>query len=201
MNDFILNFMSEWGYLAITLLITLENVFPPIPSEVILTFGGFMSTYSSLNVILVIIFSIIGSLFGAIILYYIGIIFNVDKLKKMCKTKFGKIIRIKESDIDYASKWFSTKGEYTVFFCRFIPIVRSLISIPAGSNKMNFLIFIIYTFYGSLIWNSVLVILGKAFGEAYPIIQNYVDNFSKIVLLILIFIISFFIFKLIKRKK
>ncbi|MBQ4262931.1 MAG: DedA family protein [Bacilli bacterium] len=200
MNDFIINFMSSWGYIALIILITLENIFPPIPSELILTFSGFMTTYSSMNIVLVILFSTLGSLIGASMLYLIGKCINVNKLKKMCNFRFFKFFNINESDIDKASYWFENKGEYTVFFCRFIPIVRSLISIPAGINKMNFVKFIVFTFYGSAVWNGVLCVLGSAFGKAYPIILKYVGNFSKIILLLIVLFFIYFIFKMIKNR-
>ena len=143
MENIIIEVMNNWGYLGIFLLIMLENLFPPIPSEIILTFGGFMTIESSLSIIGVILSATIGSLIGGIILYYIGKIFNVDTLIKIVKSIYGKLLRIKPKDIKSADKWFDEKGNKTVFFCRFIPIVRSLISIPAGMSEMPMLKFII----------------------------------------------------------
>ena len=138
MESFIIEVMNNWGYIGIFLLIMLENLFPPIPSEIILTFGGFMTIESSLSIIGVIVISTIGSLIGGIILYYIGKIFNVDTLIKIVTSKYGKLLRIKPKDIKSADKWFDNKGNKAVFFCRFIPIVRSLISIPAGMSEMPY---------------------------------------------------------------
>ena len=145
MEEMILSIMNQFGYIGVLLLIAIENVFPPIPSEVILLFGGFMTTYTELNVIGMIIFSTLGSLIGAIVLYYIGKILNKERLKKIVSGKVGKILRLKNEDIEKADHWFDTKGNKTVFFCRFIPIVRSLISIPAGMSEMPMLKFLIYT--------------------------------------------------------
>ena len=144
MQEIILSIMNVYGYLGVFLLIMIENVFPPIPSEVILLFGGFMTTYSKLSIVGMIVASTLGSLFGAIILYYIGKIFNKDRLKKIISGKLGKILRLKASDIDKADSWFDNKGNKTVFFCRFVPLIRSLISIPAGMSEMPILKFIIY---------------------------------------------------------
>ena len=160
MQEIIINLMNQFGYIGIFLLIAIENIFPPIPSEVILTFGGYMTTYSNLNVPLVILSATLGSLLGAIVLYAIGKILNKERLMKIVSGKVGKILRLKKEDIESADKWFDTKGEKCVFFCRFIPIVRSLISIPAGMSEMNIPKFLIYTTIGSLIWNSVLVVVG-----------------------------------------
>ena len=202
MQNFIIEFMNSFGYFGVFLLIAIENIFPPIPSEVILLFGGFMTTYTKLNIIFMIIASTLGSLIGAIVLYYIGKIFNKERLKKIISGKIGKILRLKNSDIDKADKWFDTKGNKTVFFCRFIPIVRSLISIPAGMSEMPIIKFLIYTIFGSLIWNTVLIITGKMVGNNWTKILTIFDTYSHIVLIIFIilFIILITIFYK-KRKK
>lgn len=188
MEEIILSIMNQFGYIGVLLLIAIENVFPPIPSEVILLFGGFMTTYTELNVIGMIIFSTLGSLIGAIVLYYIGKILNKERLKKIVSGKVGKILRLKNEDIEKADHWFDTKGNKTVFFCRFIPIVRSLISIPAGMSEMPMLKFLIYTTFGSLIWNTVLVVIGNRVGENWTSILDILDKYSHIVLVLLIII-------------
>ena len=204
MEEFILSMMNQFGYIGVFLLIAIENIFPPIPSEVILLFGGFMTTYSELNIVLMIIFATLGSLIGAIVLYYIGKILNKDRLKKIVSGKIGKILRLKNSDIDKADEWFDTKGNKTVFFCRFIPIVRSLLSIPAGMSEMPLGKFFLYTTVGSLIWNTVLIIIGAIVGENWKSILNIFDTYSHIVLvlLVIIFVVGVYLFyhKKIKRK-
>ena len=136
MQELMIQLMGQFGYIGVFLLIAIENIFPPIPSEVVLLFGGFMTTYTELNIIGMIVAATLGSLAGAIVLYYIGRILNKERLKKIVSGKIGKVLRIKNEDIDKADHWFDTKGNKTVFFCRFIPIVRSLISIPAGMSQM-----------------------------------------------------------------
>lgn len=202
MQEIILSIMNVYGYLGVFLLIMIENVFPPIPSEVILLFGGFMTTYSKLSIVGMLVASTLGSLFGAIILYYIGKIFNKDRLKKIISGKLGKILRLKASDIDKADSWFDNKGNKTVFFCRFVPLIRSLISIPAGMSEMPILKFIIYTVVGSLIWNAVLIIVGSIVGENWTSILNILDTYSHVVVILLaiIFIVGIYIFYK-KRKK
>lgn len=192
MQEIIINLMNQFGYIGIFLLIAIENIFPPIPSEVILTFGGYMTTYSNLNVPLVILSATLGSLLGAIVLYAIGKILNKERLMKIVSGKVGKILRLKKEDIESADKWFDTKGEKCVFFCRFIPIVRSLISIPAGMSEMNIPKFLIYTTIGSLIWNSVLVVVGSIVGENWENIVNIFDTYSTITLIVLIIIFDSF---------
>lgn len=203
MEEFILSMMNQFGYIGVFLLIAIENIFPPIPSEVILLFGGFMTTYSELNIILIIIFATLGSLLGAIVLYYIGKILNKERLKKIVSGKIGKVLRLKNSDIDKADEWFDTKGNKTVFFCRFIPIVRSLISIPAGMSEMPLGKFFLYTTTGSLIWNTALIVIGSIVGENWQSILNIFDTYSNIVLvlLVIIFVVGVYLFYHTKNKK
>ncbi len=195
MENFVIGIMNKFGYLGIFLLILLENLFPPIPSEVILTFGGFMTISTSMNVFGVILVSTIGSLLGAIILYYLGKILNKERINKIIKSKYGKLLRIKSKDIEMADKWFDTKGRKTVFFCRFIPVVRSLISIPAGMSEMPLPQFTIYTFFGSLIWNTVLILIGAFAGDKKDYILALLDDVSNIVLIALIVIFIVLIYK------
>lgn len=202
MEQFIISLMEQFGYFGVFFLITLENVFPPIPSEVILLFGGFMTTYTNLNLFFMIFVATLGSLVGAIILYYIGKILNKERLKKIVSGKIGKILRLKAKDIDLADQWFDTKGNKTVFFCRFIPIVRSLISIPAGMSEMPLQKFVLYTILGSAIWNTILIIIGNRVGENWESILGIFDQYSHIVLILLIvFFIVFIIWFYTKKKK
>ena len=191
MQTLIINLMNKGlGYFGVAFLIALENIFPPIPSEVILTLGGFMTSYTKMTLIGVIVFSTIGSLVGAILLYYLGYLLNVRRLKKLVNSKLGRLLCLKESDIDKAISWFDVRGNRTVFFCRFVPVVRSLISIPAGITKMNIKAFLLFTAIGSLIWNTVLVILGRIVGNRWKMIVKFVKNYS-IICILIICIVSF----------
>ncbi len=204
MQEVIISIMNQFGYLGILLLIMIENVFPPIPSEIILCFGGFMTTSTKLTIVGVIISATIGSVLGAIILYFIGKILNKERLIKIVSGKVGKILRLKEKDIEMADKWFDTKGAKTVFICRFIPIVRSLISIPAGMSEMPFPKFLILTTLGTVIWNTVLTILGSIMGENWSKIVEIIDKYANITLIILIIVfvigVTYFYYKRAKKK-
>lgn len=204
MQEVIISIMNQFGYLGILLLIMIENVFPPIPSEIILCFGGFMTTSTKLTIVGVIISATIGSVLGAIILYFIGKILNKERLIKIVSGKVGKILRLKEKDIEMADKWFDTKGAKTVFICRFIPIVRSLISIPAGMSEMPFPKFLILTTLGTAIWNTVLTILGSIMGENWSKIVEIIDKYANITLIILIIVfvigVTYFYYKRAKKK-
>ena len=200
MENFIIEVMNSYGYIGIFFLIMLENVFPPIPSEVILTFGGFMTISSNMNIVGVVVASTLGSVLGACILYSIGKLLNKEKLIKIVKSKYWKLLRVKQKDIESADNWFDKKGNITVFFCRFVPIVRSLISIPAGMSDMPILKFIIYTICGSVIWNATLIYVGAFAGDKKDIILNVIDKASYLILFILIIIFIVFVLWFYKRK-
>ena len=185
MEHFIIDIINEFGYIGITVLLAVENVFPPIPSEVILTFGGFSTTISSLTILGVFISSFIGTIIGAIILYFIGTMLNKEKLERIIDGKIGKILRLNKKDIEKAFNKFDKNGKKTVFICRFIPVLRSLISIPAGMSKMNFISFISLTALGTCIWNIVLIRLGKFAGTSWNKIALYVNKYSTIALRLL----------------
>lgn len=189
MQQFIVTTMEQFGYFGVFFMIAIENIFPPIPSEVILLFGGFMTISTELSVIGMILASTLGSLVGALLLYGIGKYFNKERLKRMISGKLGKLLRLKSSDIDKADQWFDTKGNKTVFFCRFIPLIRSLISIPAGMSEMPLLKFLLYTIFGSLLWNATLIFLGSEVGENWVMILEFLSMYSKILIVILIFFI------------
>ncbi|WP_068776653.1 DedA family protein [Paenibacillus sp. FJAT-26967] len=180
MESWITEIMEQFGYFGIFFLIAVENLFPPIPSEIILTLGGFMTTYTSLSVTGVVIAATLGSVIGAVILYGVGRILEVRRLEIIVE-KYGRILRLKKEDIHKANDWFTKYGVWAVFLCRLVPLIRSLISIPAGATKMNFSSFLILTTLGSLIWNVVLVNVGAAVGASWETIVHYMDIYSNIV--------------------
>lgn len=179
MENWITDFMEQFGYLGILLLIALENVFPPIPSEVILTFGGFMTTKTALTPIGVITIATLGSLIGAIILYYIGRMLDVERLEKIID-RWGKFLRVKKEDIRRADTWFDKHGNWAVFLCRMVPLIRSLISVPAGMSGMKLVPFLLFTTLGTIIWNTILVTLGVMLGDRWEDIVAFMDVYSNI---------------------
>jgi membrane protein DedA with SNARE-associated domain len=184
MQDWITNIMEQYGYAGIFFMMLAENVFPPIPSEIVLPFGGFLTTNSDISVMGVIITSTSGSVLGAIILYGVGLLIDVERLEKIVD-KWGHIIRIKKEDIQKADHWFDKYGYWTVLFCRMIPLVRSLISIPAGMANMNFTLFLLFTLVGTLLWNVILIMIGVALGENWEQILSFMDMYSTITYLVI----------------
>ena len=188
MDLWIKEFIGQFGYWGVFLLIALENIFPPIPSEVILTFGGYMTSRTNLTVTGVVASSTLGSVFGAVLLYQLGAILNVNKLEVVIE-RYGRFLRLTKKDLYRADEWFEKYGIWTVFFCRFIPLNRSLISIPAGIAKMNFWLFISFTTLGTIIWNTVLINLGARVGENWEVIVDRMDQYSNYLYLFLIIFI------------
>jgi membrane protein DedA with SNARE-associated domain len=180
MQAWITEFMEQFGYFGIFLMLAFENIFPPIPSEVILPFGGFMTTTTNLTIPGVIIAATLGSLLGAVILYYIGRLLDVNRLERIVE-RWGGLLRISKKDIRKADAWFDKYGYWTVLFCRMVPLVRSLISIPAGMSGMKFGVFMIFTTIGTLGWNLLLVLIGAALGESWEDIAMYMDMYSNVV--------------------
>ncbi|WP_082235272.1 DedA family protein [Halobacillus massiliensis] len=200
MEEWLMRIINEYGYLGIFLLISLENIFPPVPSEVILTFGGFVTTTSHLSVFGVVLASTGGSVAGAVILYGIGLLLNTERLERIIE-KWGHILRLTKQDVRKADKWFDRYGPWTVFFCRFVPLIRSLISIPAGMSKMNIGVFLVFTTFGTLIWNVVLVVLGASVGESWSEIVRYMEVYSKFIYAILaVLIVSLVVLYIRKRR-
>ncbi len=205
MQEWIIQIMDQFGYVGISFLIAAENVFPPIPSEIILTFGGFMTTYSGLSVWGVILAATVGSLLGAVILYWVGRVFKPERLEGWLDGRLGRILHLKKGDVTRATEWFDRKGRVAVFLCRCVPIVRSLISVPAGISKMNFGLFLLLTTAGSLIWNTVLVYLGVVAGASWELILQYTDTYTTITIvvlgIILVVLAGIFFLKRFKGKK
>jgi len=182
MQDLMIDFVNNYGYFAIFILIYIENIFPPIPSEVVLLSGGALTVITDMNVLGTIIFATIGSLVGAITLYSVGRAINKESLVNFLNGKIGRRLKLKPEAIDKAQIWFMKYQEKAVLICRCIPIVRSIISIPAGFAKMNVLKFILLTLIGSLVWNTVLVNLGALFGEAWEKVLVYYTGYQYLIL-------------------
>lgn len=199
MQNWVMEVMEQFGYLGIFLMMTLENVFPPIPSEIVLPFGGFLTTYTALTVAGVVTAATLGSVIGAMILYSIGLLIDVEKMEKIID-RWGHVLRIKKEDIHKADEWFDKYGYWTVFFCRMVPLIRSLISIPAGMTNMKFVLFLLFTAAGSFIWNIILITIGVVLGSNWESIIGLIDIYSNIVYIMLLILVMIMIYWY-RRKK
>lgn len=182
MTGWATDIMDTLGYFGLAFLVALENVFPPIPSEIILPLAGFNSSVGDMNIFVAILAATVGSVVGATILYYVGYVFGEERVRTLIR-RWGKWLGFKESDVDLADRWFDRHGGVAVMICRVIPIVRSLISIPAGLRKMPLHTFFVFTTLGSLVWNTVLVTAGYILGDNWDHVEEYVGILQYIVIL------------------
>lgn len=182
MTEWIINTMTSLGYVGIALLMFSENLFPPIPSELIMPLAGFSVSQGEMGLIPAITAGVIGTILGAFPWYYLGRVFDESKLEKLAN-KYGKWIFVSGGDIEKANKWFNKYGNIAVLLGRLVPGVRTLISLPAGMNQMKMTPFIIYSTIGTLVWVSLLTTAGYILGENYTLIEKYIAPLSKIALL------------------
>lgn len=162
------------------LAIALENLFPPLPSEVILPLTGFAAGQGVLTLASALFWTTLGSVVGAIALYWIGMLVGRDRMHAI----WAKLPLVKVSDLERTERWFLRHGTKAVFFGRMVPIFRSLISVPAGVERMPLPVFVPLTTLGSLIWNSVLVMAGYWLGDQWEVVETYVGILSKAVVVL-----------------
>ncbi len=194
--EWIPNVMNQLGYWGIGLLMFLENLFPPIPSELIMPLAGFTVAKGQMDFILVIIAGVVGTIVGAFPWYYIGKFISEERLEHLAD-KYGKWISVTSKDIKKANNWFNEHGGKAVFFCRLVPGVRTLISLPAGINNMPLIPFTLYSTLGTTIWVTFLTFLGYKLGDNYELVDEYLGPVSKIVLAI---IVIFFILWIVRKQ-
>jgi membrane protein DedA with SNARE-associated domain len=185
------------GEIGVAIFILAETIFPPIPSEVILPLAGFISSQGDMSLPLVIITSTLGGYVGAIVLYYIGAKLGLERSIRW----LSKLPLVDRSDFEKAASWFTRHGKAAVFFGRLIPIVRSLISLPAGAAHMNFWLFSLFTIAGSGIWNSLLIGLGAALGTQYELVAQYSDYLNYAVYAAIIGVVLFLVVRRVRRGK
>lgn len=183
MNATITQLIQNYGYVAVALLIAAENIFPPIPSELILTFTGFLTLSANLSIPGAIIASTIGAFIGAVILYWVGTFFDQDRLSRFANSKVGRRFGLSPEKIAKTENYFNSHGRAATFFGRFIPVVRSLISLPAGMSRFSLARFSFYTILGTAIWNTVLIYAGRFAGNAYQQVVQEFEGLSVIVLI------------------
>ncbi|MFD5690133.1 DedA family protein [Streptomyces rubiginosohelvolus] len=162
------------------LAIALENLFPPLPSEVILPLTGFAAGQGVLTLASALFWTTLGSVVGAVVLYWLGMLVGRDRMHAI----WAKLPLVKASDLERTEQWFARHGTKAVFFGRMVPIFRSLISVPAGVERMPLPVFVLLTALGSLIWNSVLVLAGYWLGDQWEAVETYVGFLSKAVVVL-----------------
>ncbi len=185
----VVDLMSTLGAPGVGLAIALENIFPPLPSEVFLPLAGFAAARGEMSVLAAITWTTLGSLAGALVLYGIGAGLGRARLR----TIIDRMPLVHLRDLDRAEEWFARHGAKAVFLGRMVPLVRSLISVPAGIERMPLPLFAALTAAGSLIWNTAFVLAGYALGESWPLVEAYAGIASKIVLALLVLAVVAFV--------
>lgn len=198
MKEWILDTMTSLGYWGIGLLMFAENLFPPIPSELIMPLAGFTVAQGKMNFVLAVLAGVIGTIVGALPWYYAGKLVGEKRLKRLAD-KYGKWITVSSQDIDKAKHWFERYGNKAVLYCRLVPGVRTLISLPAGISNMPLVPFFLYSTIGTTLWVIFLTYAGYLLGNNYELVDEYLGPVSKVVLVILI--VAFVVWIVRKKQK
>jgi membrane protein DedA with SNARE-associated domain len=199
MAEWIIEFITEWGYLGIFMLMLLENIFPPIPSELIMPFAGFAAARGDLSPAGVIIAGTAGSLAGTSAWYLAARMLGVERFRRLCNW-LGRFATITEKDIDSAVHWFDRYGHWAVLFGRLVPAVRTLISAPAGLAAMPVWKFLAISTVGTAAWTALLTGAGYVLDDQYEAVEGWIDPVSTgvIILAVVIYIWRFATWKPIK---
>lgn len=193
----VVDVMNAIGAPGAGFLVALENLFPPLPSEVILPLAGFTASQGGFSLPSAIFWTTLGSIVGAIALYWIGIALGRRRLRIVV----DKMPLVDLYDLDRTEAWFDRHGRKAVFFGRMVPIFRSLISIPAGIERMPFGLFVLLSGLGSLIWNTIFVLAGFYLGENWHIAEQYASVFSRIVVIVVLVLVVWWVLKRIRRNR
>ena len=188
-TDWLVGLMSVMGGLGTGVAVLLENLFPPIPSEVILPLAGFTAAQGHMTLAEAIVGATIGSVVGALMLYGIAYAIGAERMRRL----FGKMPLTDASDIDKANDWFARYGLLSVFIGRVIPIVRSLISIPAGIARTDLVRFTLLTAVGSAVWNTILVMAGYLLGAGWCSILGFLDRFQYAVAVVVVALVVWYV--------
>ncbi|WP_146584743.1 DedA family protein [Puniceibacterium confluentis] len=185
MFDVITNWLSALGSLGVALLMLLENVFPPIPSELVMPFAGYLSAKGQLSFVAIILMGTLGSVGGAALWYWVGRWTNEDRLRRFISA-YGRWLTLTNTDLDRALAWFRRHGAGAVFFGRMVPGVRTLISVPAGLTRMPMLPFLLYSAVGSLLWTTALALAGYLLRSHFDRVADWLNPITNGILLLLL---------------
>ena len=198
--DWLVNVITTLGYPGVALSVFLESFFAPIPSEIILPFTGFVASSGAMNVYLVIAVATIFAYLGSLPFYFLGM--WGERYVISFLDRFGKYLFIDKKDVDWAFNLFDKHGNKIVVVGRLIPIVRTLVSLPAGVAKMDFGVFTLYTFLGTVIWNIILVFAGYILGDNWEVVSGYVNKYENAIIILGVTAVGLYILmKILKRRK
>ncbi len=199
-SDWVTNIVETLGYFGVAALITLENVFPPLPSELILPLAGFETGRGQFNYFLMVIAATAGSVVGAIILYYVAHFVGEHRIRALIR-RYGKWFQVTEKDLDRADAWFDRYSSLAVLICRCVPLVRSVVSLPAGLRRMNMARFLLFTAIGSAVWNAALIGAGWALGDNWEVVGTYVGYFQYVVIALVVLAVVWFFWRRVSNRQ
>ncbi|ACU95429.1 DedA family protein [Saccharomonospora viridis] len=189
--------MDTLGGPGAAVAVGLDNLFPPIPSELILPLAGFTAAQGRFSLVEALLWTTAGSVIGAIIVYLVGYIFGRERTRKF----ITMLPLVKESDFDHAERWFAKHGTKAVFFGRMVPLVRSFISVPAGIERMSFWVFLALTTFGSLLWNTIFVVSGYFLGANWHVVDEYAGIFQYVVIAAIAILLVVFVVKRLRERR
>lgn len=196
-DEWAIAIMESLGVVGAGLLVAIESLFPPIPSEIILPLAGFTASQGSFPLVGAIIATTVGSLVGALGLYFLGRYVGVARLRRWA----DKVPLMSSDDVDKAMVWFGKHDKVAVLTGRFVPIVRSLVSIPAGVERMNLGLFLLLTLLGSGLWNTLFITLGFLLGENWTVVEGFMGQYSRVILVIAVLALAVIIVLRIRRHR
>ena len=198
--SFIETVIEKIGYLGVALLVGLENIIPVIPSEIVQPYAGFVAQKDGFSaVVIMVVVATIGSIIGALAMYWIAAVIGDDRLHQFIR-RFGKWVHVRESDLNKAEEWFDRHATAAVFVGRCVPLIRSVISIPAGFRRMKLLPYTLYTALGSLLWNIALIGAGALLGENWERVGRYVGVFQWVVIALVVVAVARFVWTHVLKK-
>ncbi len=189
--------MDKLGGPGAAVAVGLDNLFPPIPSELILPLAGFTAAQGRFSLAEALVWTTAGSVIGAVIVYLVGYFFGRERTRKL----ITMLPLVKGSDFDHAERWFAKHGTKAVFFGRMVPLVRSFISVPAGIERMSFWVFLVLTTFGSLLWNTIFVVAGYFLGANWHVVDEYAGIFQYIVIAAIAVALVVFVVKRLRERR
>jgi membrane protein DedA with SNARE-associated domain len=179
--EYLQHLVAQMGYPGVFLLVVLESTLVPVPSELVFPFAGYMASKGVFNVYVLLVINSVGAMVGSGIGYAIG-----AKGGKPLLLRYGKYLLIRKHDIDKTEKWFANHGKATIFFARLVPVIRHIISLPAGVARMPLGAFFLQTFLGATLWGSFLILLGYYLGEHWESVANKLKRFDLVIGLVVV---------------
>ncbi|GAA4576078.1 hypothetical protein GCM10023176_46700 [Micromonospora coerulea] len=197
LTGWVASIIDSLGALGVAVLVALESIIPPIPSEIVLAMAGYLSAEGRFNVVLIVLAATAGSLLGALVLYWLGAALGEERLKRW----LDHIPLVDRDDLERADRWFERHGRWAVLIGRVVPVVRSLVSVPAGANRMPLGEFVLLTTIGSGVWNAVIVGLGYALGSRWQEVGRYSHWFNYAIFAVFAIMIVSWVAKKIRKRR